>query len=708
MDTNTQLFDTINKQNWPTLRKLIEDNKEVDLNIRDNSNNYLVQFIILYNQIDLIDLFLQRKCKFDIIDYDGKTLLYYAIKLNYYDIVKKLLSISYVGMPLIELGDKNKFLPIHYAILFNNFKVLELLIEKKANINAKDGNGNTPLITSIKTKNIDITKFLLKQSTINLNITNSVGETALHIACNYELDTIVDLLLENPKIDINIQEKQNKYTPLMYSVSLNNYNITNSLLSNKNINLLIQDSTGSTAFHHGLIENSSEEIIKLLDDSMLEYMYNISNIYGYTILHLLLENNIQIDLKKYIKYTNLNIQTNAGNTIWHLFGKRWLNYIAELENKKNNVFIKNKKAQTAYDMYKENEKFIDLLVKSYYNYLKSKKEEWKEDWENICYSNPLVKKIDFKDTTNEKTCYDRIKKHIITDNISVPSKKSNYCVAFDNNPITEFVSYTGTSLDILSGMLFLKQQYENVFTSLTKKFILNDDLNEYFKIMGIIRETKGEYINFEITWLYQKIFFPSNIDSIINTFVESKKRFLVIPVGIHQANGAHANILLYDSETNEMERFEPSGGDHPIEYNYNPELLDFHLQNFFNEKFKNLKYFQPNKYEMNIGFQTMEIVDINKKIGDPNGFCGAWCIWWVDMRIKNTKISREKLFVELVKTIRRNNLSFKTIIRSFSKQITDLRDSLLKKVSLDINKWLNDDFDYDTLDRFNSIIEKLI
>ena len=165
MDINTQLFDTINKQDWDTLKKLIDDNKDVDLNIRDNSNNYLVQFIILYNQINLIDLFLQRKCKFDIIDYHAKTLLYYAIKLNYYEVVKKLLSISYIGIPLIELGDKNKFLPIHYAILFNNFKVLELLIEKKANINAKDGNGNTPLITAIKTKNRDITKFLLKQNT---------------------------------------------------------------------------------------------------------------------------------------------------------------------------------------------------------------------------------------------------------------------------------------------------------------------------------------------------------------------------------------------------------------------------------------------------------------------------------------------------------------------------------------------------------------
>ena len=47
MDINTQLFDTINKQDWDTLKKLIDDNKDVDLNIRDNSNNYLVQFIIL-------------------------------------------------------------------------------------------------------------------------------------------------------------------------------------------------------------------------------------------------------------------------------------------------------------------------------------------------------------------------------------------------------------------------------------------------------------------------------------------------------------------------------------------------------------------------------------------------------------------------------------------------------------------------------------
>jgi hypothetical protein len=78
------------------------------------------------------------------------------------------------------------------------------------------------------------------------------------------------------------------------------------------------------------------------------------------------------------------------------------------------------------------------------------------------------------------------------------------------------------------------------------------------------------------------------------------------------------------------------------------------------------------------------------------------------MRIKHSTINRQKLFIQLVKTIRKNNLSFKHVIRSFSKEIIDIRDNLLKKVSLDINKWLNDDFDFDTFDRFNSILEKNI
>lgn len=710
MDLNIQLFSYILKHDWDNFKKIVEDTKDIDLNIRDDSNNYLIQFIIIYNQINLIDLLISKKCKIDIIDSDGHSLLFYAIKFNYFSILEKLLNVNYIGFPLIELKDKNKMYPIHYAVIFNNLKILELLVSKNSNINLKDGSEMTPLMLAIKYKNINIIKYLLKNDNLNINQTNNEGHTALHMACNYENENIVELLLENKKIDVNVQDNQNKYTSLMYSVALNNYNITNMILNNSDINLDIQDGYGNTVIHHAIKENVSMSIIELLDQKIgNKKIYNTTNINGMTILHLLLENDIQINLKKYIENTNLNIQNYEGNTIWHLIGKRWINYITELEIKKNNVFIKNRKNLIAFDMYKENDKFIEMLIKSYYNYLKTKKIEWKEDWENICSKNDLIKKIDFKDNSTEKNCFEKIKKHILENKISVPYKKNAnlYCVTINNNIITDYITYTGTSLDILIGMVFLKQ-FENVSTSLTKKFIINEDLANYYKVLGIIKEIKGEYMNFEITWLYQKLFYPTNLESTIQTFIESKKRFLVIPIGIHQDNGAHANILLYDSELNEIERFEPSGSDYPIQFNYNPNLLDFYLENYFKEKIKNIKYFRPNTYEMTVGFQSMEIFDINKKIGDPNGFCGAWSLWWVYMRIKHSTINRLKLFIQLVKTIRKNNLSFKHVIRSFSKEIIDIRDNLLKKVSLDINKWLNDDFDFDTFDRFNSILEKNI
>jgi ankyrin repeat protein len=263
MDINTQLFDYISKQDWDSMKKLIQDSDEVDLNIRDESNNYLIQYIIIYNKVDLIDIFIEKKCKIDIIDNDGKCLLFYAIKYNYSKLVEKLLDINYIGFPIAELKDKNKNYPIHYAIMYNNKNIIELLLTKDININIKDGNGNTPLMISIKTKNSIIINYLLSNENININSINNIGETALHIACNNEKENIVELLLKNKDININIQDLENKYTPLMYAVSLNNFNITNVLLSNSSINILLQDVTGSTAYHHAIIQDANEDIIKL-------------------------------------------------------------------------------------------------------------------------------------------------------------------------------------------------------------------------------------------------------------------------------------------------------------------------------------------------------------------------------------------------------------------------------------------------------------
>ena len=51
---------------------------------------------------------------------------------------------------------------LHIAVRKNYKKLVKLLIEKEANIDIQDINGNTPLITAVMYNNYKITKLLLK------------------------------------------------------------------------------------------------------------------------------------------------------------------------------------------------------------------------------------------------------------------------------------------------------------------------------------------------------------------------------------------------------------------------------------------------------------------------------------------------------------------------------------------------------------------
>jgi hypothetical protein len=110
-----------------------------------------------------------------------------------------------------------------------------------------------------------------------------------------------------------------------------------------------------------------------------------------------------------------------------------------------------------------------------------------------------------------------------------------------------------------------------------------------------------------------------------------------------------------------------------------------------------------------IGFQLLENIETQtcKRIGDPNGFCGAWCIWWVYQRMNNLNISND-LSSYLINTIKSDNISFKNIIRNFSGKITDIRDKTLKKYNLDINDWISGNYNDMILDNIEKDVLKLL
>lgn len=718
------LFDLIKKQKIDEIITIMNKNAhELDLNIRDNSNTYFIQYAIMFNNISLIKNILKYNCKLDFIDVEGHTILYTPIKHGYNEIIKILLENNdIIGMSLVDIVDRMGSYAIHYALSYDNVEAFDLLLKYSKNINKIDMRGNTGLHIAIKKKNYYAIKKMLELPNTNLNIQTNIGESPLHVAANYEDVEAMILLLKRTDISVDLIDYEHQITPLMYSSVLNNIQMVTMLL-NAGANPEIQDSLGNSSLHLAIIEDNIT-VANLLISKFNNL--NLTNIEGMTPLHKLLLQyatskettpgkldimNVSDRINQYnfdhlFNMTNINIQDIHGNTIWHIIAQNgiWLQYKRLLMVKKNNVFIKNGENMTAYEMVAKTEQlmstFTDLLVHSYYNTLLISKNDHIFEWEAEC-----ANKI-----TSQKQCFELIKNNITNNSISIPSKKSAYCNVdiekYDENII--FSTFIGVALDIVVGLYMLYDVNDKITTTLDNNDILfNEELDTYYKQTGI-KKNANDFLNIEIVWLYQHIFMVHDLDQLITNFMSSEMRFLIIPIGIELTNGSHSNILIYDKKMNTMERFEPNGSNVPPNYNYNEVQLDKTLYNYFKRHFNSLKYLTPKHFLPKIGFQAYEQVEHYKtrKLGDPGGFCAAWCLWYAKQRLKYPDIPSDKLVHILIKQIKYNNFSFKNLIRHYAKQITDVRDNMLTQINMNINTYLNNQYDEKMLKSLAALLQR--
>jgi len=527
----------------------------------------------------------------------------------------------------------------------------------------------------------------------------------------YKNFEIINLLLEKKKnININNQEFEYGITALHQALVLNNKNICEQLIkSGANIN--IADFFGNSPISYAISQNNIEIINYIIN--LPKINYNIFNLDGNCPLHIFLKSNNTLEhniLMVIIENTDLSIQNNEGETCIYLLLEKnlFLSYEDILVNKEINIFIKNIDNISSYDLITQNikqkdikkyEKIIDIICESYYNLLIKNKDKLSLDWEIVCSKN-----------INKETCIKKINKIILLEHRSLPKiEKKEYII--DSGIFINYCFYTGSTIDILSGVIYLYNSFNNIGLEIIMDYPLSEyeSLIEYYESIGLNYNFKLDIINFEIIWSYQKIFYPTYFDTqIVNKM--KKAKYIIIPIGIETATGSHANILFWDVKNKIIERFEPNGSNQPRGLNYNPKVLDFLL----NKKFKSLddqiKYISPDKYLPLIGLQMLEYVnDKCKRIGDPNGFCGVWCIWWIFQKMKHLHTESSVLINVLIKEIKYKNINFKNLIRNFSKHITDIRDSLFAKFDIDINDWMTHNYDNNLLKKIDKyIIENLL
>lgn len=723
-----KLFEYIKNDKWKDLEVAIENdtNNFLDLNMRDDQNNYLLTYAVLYNKVNIAKLLIDKGVKIDIVDTDDRCILFLTIKYGYMEMLEYLLKVNkkYISVSIIDVRDKNQNISLHYAIIYKNIKAVELLLKYGSNPNITDKNGNNALHLGIYSRSVNICTTLLGYN-ININTRTNIGESVLHIACNLQEISIIKLLLNQPDINVNVQDYEHEFTPLHYSINLNNI-IQIKLLLEKGANPIIQDVYGNTPVHYSITENNLQALIILLGTDTPNI--NIWNIESKIPMHLVFEinpDNITEYIDVLIKDTNLNIQDNEGNTCLHYLVKSglWYSYSIILSKKKLDILIPNKNNKRPIDYVKEkdSDEFINIVAQSYLYRLRNYNNiKWADEWENICTKELLtnklsvdeikiLKKMDIATKQDGDICLDVSRKKILEiikmdtkkcTNKSFPIMNSYMCVKINNEQNIGVCTFTGSTLDILIGLIYLLKKHTISCGTVDSKFQNNNDLCSLYETMGIVMSTRCEFLNFEVVWVNNKLYLHDDFYNNFKKCVNNKnKRFIIIPVGIEMRIGSHANYLIYDKELKELERFEPHGSSPPTGFDYNQSALDNILETKMKEMDVDIKYVSPKDYLPKIGFQILDIYEKKKKrIGDPGGFCALWSIWYIDMRLTYKDITRDKLVKILIKEIKKQNISFKNMIRNYGIQIINTRDKIMSKANTDINDWLNDQITDEQID----------
>lgn len=653
-----------------------------------------MHYCLLNDNPKIIQLLIDKKINLNVLDSSGKSVLFYPIKYYYKDTLDVLLSNhTQIGLNVTDIKDNNDMYAVHYAIFFDNYYAFKKIINITNNINyqiTKLNNYNS-LHYAINKGNVQIIKLILTKI-YDINMQTSDGKTALHISVENEDFEITKLLLIN-NINPNITENVQHFTALNYAIFMNNMKLCE-LLIKYDIDYSIQDLNGNISLFYALNNNIIYfDIIlnKILnfDENKIKHILNIVNLNGYGIIKFLLQQKddvVHTYLNKILKYIDLNVQDIKKNTIFYLLIKnnKWKQYIDIFVKKKINIYIICDNGKNIYENAKlimndeDFNMFNNLIVENIYNLLHKHPNKWKLKWHNEC---------SIMNQKNEKECKEKIKKFIFIEN-GILKQKNHIDILIEKYDHVEFTTFIGTSFDIISGLIYIYEKYNDLVNIID----INNDKFDFFK-------------KNEIFWSYYNLNIPNNLKvNILEIFKNPKrKKFIILPLGIHISKGMHFNLLFIDVHEYIIERFEPYGSLYPYQYNYNHKLLDHILVSFFTNIVKMLnaditiKYFEPSIYLPQIGFQHLENYNCNsnKYIGDPCGFCAPWAFWFADMKLKynNANITSKTLIKQLLDYIKIYNISSKKMIRNFTQFMINIRDDLLKKVNLTINQFINEEYD---------------
>ena len=179
-------------------------------------------------RLKIVDLLIKKKVNPNATDNDGYTVLHIAIFNNAVDVIERLLDEPNIKVNLRE--KKIGITPLHLAAYFKSDKISSMLIANKAEVDATDNNGETPLVYAASSNALYVTDQLLKAKA-NTNRKNKKRNSRipLHVAAACGSHEVGILLINADKSTIQAVDDLG-FTPLHYAELFNRSEFSKLLL----------------------------------------------------------------------------------------------------------------------------------------------------------------------------------------------------------------------------------------------------------------------------------------------------------------------------------------------------------------------------------------------------------------------------------------------------------------------------------------------
>lgn len=183
-----QAFEYVSQGNSTELKKLIE--KGLDINIKNQEGKSLLMVAVVWEKIQIIKLLMGNNADVTLTDNDGNDVFEYA---SQNEIIISLLNGEEIPKEKLDTG-------LLTNVKDRNHDKVKVYLELGANINTQDRRKSTPLIIACNNGDFEMVQILVDHPEIDINMQGPRSTTALFWAKRKGFVEIVNLLEERGAI----------------------------------------------------------------------------------------------------------------------------------------------------------------------------------------------------------------------------------------------------------------------------------------------------------------------------------------------------------------------------------------------------------------------------------------------------------------------------------------------------------------------------